>query len=546
MEARPAGRDLRAGSPAMDKRSIDELKEYYLQRLAKNPHGVPLRNSLSPLGPRPTVDSIGSSRRPSTDALRGPFMRPQSSISEVRTTANVDQDIDDIEVMCNNCCTLIKASEAPFHDCVGGRATAVAGGCTAKEESRPIDGLSQLDLKLRRLRESLEKKLQESMGQVNVMRHLTQLRYHIDTALKWQGGNTELGMLCGHTLQQLKQLTAMARVFDPSMYIFSKRIESVVSQKERELRKTAAPEPGAPAGQQTRRFSSRSPIRSPKGLLSMSGFSLDKSCGSIACSRSPSMGVGELSSDCGTMQVAETVLTQDHMGSGDVGNLTEANDFLSFSGEDDRRRWFYSQCLTVKLGIEDKAKAKRILISDLYSKVRADNVAPENWPSWIREEIEREVHGGCSKETSVKGKGLEAESTTARPPADLHIESDSGGTGAPPAKAFSPTSQQCVSPCSSTGGPGTLRHVPLRASVPAPKQNFKPNLATIPQTSRVPMALEKSLQPGNKGSFEVTASRSTVPPPKVVWTPRTVRAPVAPQLGQSQPLPRPAAKFAAA
>merc|ERR1719221_1162167 len=94
-----------------------------------------------------------------------------------------------------------------------------------------------LDLKLQKLRAALEARLRDSSAKVNVIRHLTQLRYHIDTATKWSVGCSEIGALSDHTVQQMRQLTATSRVLAPAVYIFSKRIENVVAQKERELRK---------------------------------------------------------------------------------------------------------------------------------------------------------------------------------------------------------------------------------------------------------------------------------------------------------------------
>eukprot|EP00971_Amphidinium_carterae_P335111 6470784-Amphidinium_carterae.1 len=100
-------------------------------------------------------------------------------------------------------------------------------------------------------------------------------RYHIDIAVKWAPGSPELS-LSDHTIQQarcchcceldfkgllcvheVKQLTQMARVLEPAIFVFSKRIahvthdvsrrcdatlderriENVILQKERELRK---------------------------------------------------------------------------------------------------------------------------------------------------------------------------------------------------------------------------------------------------------------------------------------------------------------------
>merc|ERR1719379_2322659 len=98
--------------------------------------------------------------------------------------------------------------------------------------------------------------------------------------------------------------------------------------------------------------------------------------------------VSELDSDTGT-QYAETLVTQDGqpVGSGDVGNMQDANEYLSLKNEDEQRRWFYSQCLTVKLACPDKARARKTLISDLYAKVREEGVAIENWVQWIRQQL---------------------------------------------------------------------------------------------------------------------------------------------------------------
>merc|ERR1719440_726160 len=109
--------------------------------------------------------------------------------------------------------------------------------------------------------------------------------------------------------------------------------------------------------------------------------------------------VSELDSDTGT-QYAETLITQDNnpIGSSDVGNMQDANEYLSLKNEDEQRRWFYSQCLTVKLACPDKARARKTLISDLYAKVREEGVAIENWVAWIRSQLmpEEAAAGGMA------------------------------------------------------------------------------------------------------------------------------------------------------
>jgi len=196
------------------------------------------------------------------------------------------------------------------------------------------------------------------------MRHLTQLRYHIDTAVKWVPGCSEIGALSDHTVLQVKQLTATSRVLAPAVYIFSKRIENVVVQKERELRRAMVQQ-----------------LSPSKGggceVGSMDGDHDDLNDSVADVNRI----VSELDCDCGTLY-AETTVTQDGPAN-DVGNVQDANDYLSLKNEDEQRRWFYSQCLTVKLACPDKARARKTLISDLYAKVRSEGVPIEGGVQWI-------------------------------------------------------------------------------------------------------------------------------------------------------------------
>merc|ERR1719461_567882 len=260
--------------------------------------------------------------------------------------------------MCNNCFNLIKSSEASSctEDPAECPLACKNGGKSVMEKPQGMLGL--LDLKLQKLRSALEARLQDSTSKVNVMRHLTQLRYHIDTAVKWVPGCSEIGALSDHTVLQVKQLTATSRVLAPAVYIFSKRIENVVVQKERELRKSAV--------------QALAPAKGGHFTCSSTDLEHDDMNDSVADVNSI---VSEMDSDCGT-QYAETVVTQDAPGQ-DVGNIQDVNDYLSLKNEDEQRRWFYSQCLTVKLACPDKTRARKTLISDLYAKVRAEGVPME-------------------------------------------------------------------------------------------------------------------------------------------------------------------------
>jgi len=332
------------------KTSIGHLKEFYLQRLAKTEP-----NAAARLGAQ--LNSTGS------DAAQ--HQAGGQHVARPTFPMPAPKDIEDLEIMCNNCFNLIKSSEAS--SCTGDPTDcplACRNGSNPAE--KPTGMVGMLDLKLQKLRSALESRLQDANSKVNVMRHLTQLRYHIDTAAKWTPGCMEIGALSEHTVLQVKQLTATSRVLAPAVHIFSKRIENVIVQKERELRKAAV---------QLSASKASNDVGSPQ-------LRHDDMAESVADVNSI---VSELDSNCGT-QYAETMVTQEGPGT-DVGNVQDANDYLSLKNEDEQRHWFYSQCLTVKLACPDKTRARKALISDMYAKVRAEGVPIEGWVQWIRSQL---------------------------------------------------------------------------------------------------------------------------------------------------------------
>ena len=101
--------------------------------------------------------------------------------------------------------------------------------------------------------------------------------------------------------------------------------------------------------------------------------------------RTESTVVSEMDSDYGTGTVyADTVITWDGP---DVGNIQEANDYLASKNEDEQRRWFYSQCLAAKMSAADQDKARKVLISDLYLKVKAAALPVGSWATFINGEL---------------------------------------------------------------------------------------------------------------------------------------------------------------
>ena len=81
---------------------------------------------------------------------------------------------------------------------------------------------------------------------------------------------------------------------------------------------------------------------------------------------------------------ADTVVTWDGP---DIGNIQEVNDYLALKTEDEQRRWFYSQCLAAKMCAADQAKARKVLISDLYLKVKAAALPVGSWATFIHGEL---------------------------------------------------------------------------------------------------------------------------------------------------------------
>mmetsp|Transcript_6670 Transcript_6670/g.11678 ORF Transcript_6670/g.11678 Transcript_6670/m.11678 type:complete len:468 (+) Transcript_6670:94-1497(+) len=386
--------------PVTTKADIDNLKEYYLQRLAKSAPQAAGR--LSSPSPALSNDRLANSSQGGGLAqlqARGQVQRPASLSAQ--PNGGQTPDVEELEVLCNNCFNLIKTSDAPH--CTGDpKDCPIADRLGTGETPNKVNGqVAVLDLKLQKLRENITVRLASANtnSRVNIMRHLTQLRYHIDTAAKWAPGSPELGSLSDHTIQQVKQLTQMARVLEPAIYVFSKRIENVILQKERELRKVGTAKPAAESEQRVTLRYERPDIGTPVQL----------STGGDANSI-----VGDLESECGTNYV-DTVVTQDAPGGtvADVAILQEADEYLSLKNEDEQRKWFYSQCLAMKLACPDQNRARRILISDLYCQVRKAGVPMQQWKQWIKQQMPDEPEGASS--VPIGSTGIGRPSSTSGP-----------------------------------------------------------------------------------------------------------------------------------
>lgn len=381
--------DGSTGGAALRKANIEHLKEFYLDRLAKRDPNVAARLGAGMQARRalPTRMDASAVAQPQASGQHvqqhsRPSFAPSSGACGTSSAAVVD--VEDLEIMCNNCFNLIKSADAAT--CSGDpgscpTAIRMAKGVAAGE--LPTGPVALLDLKLQKLRVALEERLQASSSNVPLMRHLMQLRLHIDTTIKWAPGTTEIGVLSDHTVQQVKSLTVTSRVLAPAVYIFSKRVENVVTQKERELRRQQAQVAEASAAKDGCGGGYGGYGGCASAFAARMEVARSEPSESVADVNSV---VSELDSDCGT-RYTETVVTQDGPGSTDVGNVQDANDYLALPTEDEQRRWFYQQCLTLKLACPDKARARKLLITDLYARVRAETVPIENWIQWVRAQL---------------------------------------------------------------------------------------------------------------------------------------------------------------
>lgn len=390
---------------ASTRADISQLKEFYLDRLA-NREFAELGPKTIALGPKVALlcKERADTATPRTSNVRR-FVTCPSDVSQPHAngayarlgicskdhlaTAHV-QDVEDLDITCNKCFNLIKLSEAP--NCNGQPAS-----CTVRANGGATSPFELLDMKLRDLRAALQVRLLDASSKVDVMRHLSQLRYHIDTALDWAPRHPNLGPLSEHTMQQVRQLTVTSRVLAPGVHVFSKRAEDLIVQKERACRSFVRDESiaGAPELDLTTKSNVSDSTSDPGGSTSdpgsaqVSDSTIDPV---IVCDSNSDPGSAQVSdstSDPGSDQRRSTHAEQYSIAM-DMSNAPSVAEQLSQTRivEDERRRWFYSQYFECKLACPDRALARKIFISDLYAKVKVEGIPTEEWEQWIRRQFQ--------------------------------------------------------------------------------------------------------------------------------------------------------------
>ncbi|CAL1163783.1 unnamed protein product [Cladocopium goreaui] len=322
---------LEVRSDLYDRGNISRLKEFYIRRLSQND------------GVAPAMARLRQSRS------------PRSNFGSPRTNSEVE------------------SPESIYEKYVTGK---VLLSSSLGRLSKVAPRIEMLNAKLISLRAALESRILDGSSQSNVLRHLTQLRYHLDSALKWGPDAADLGAISEHTIQQVQQLASTARVLAPGVYLFSKRAENILIQKERALKKAAQV-----LFEDQRKSYNSATWHEELATVAEATAGLQRRHENPDL-KAESTVVSELDSECGTMY-ADTVITCP----ADVGNVQDVNDYLALKSEDQQRRWFYSQCLAAKLVTSDQARARKILISDLYAKVKASGIPITNWMMFIQEQL---------------------------------------------------------------------------------------------------------------------------------------------------------------
>ena len=294
--------------------NVEEIRNFYLKRLQQSQNTTRLpTSSQTMINSKPQAQgTLGSVA--STSVGSG---STSTSSHRPRFTAEMLKSEKEVDVMCNLCFEMVKSSNVTTH----------ARLCEALVA--PPNPIDQLDMKLKKFRSALEARLCADQSNKHNLRTWTNLKYHLDAALKWTVGCAELGAVSDHTVREVKMLTSTARHLAPQMYVFAKRIENIITLKIAELKlaEQRAASPEAQAGADP----------SPAPLLAV-----DRPDDTDALDV---QSVAEMNSDCGT-NYQETHVTQSECG--DVANLNDMKSISQQQNEDDARREFYSMCLAVE------------------------------------------------------------------------------------------------------------------------------------------------------------------------------------------------------
>ena len=65
----------------------------------------------------------------------------------------------------------------------------------------PSEQVALQNTKLENFRNAIDERIKVSQLKANVMRHLTQVRYHLNIAIEWSIGCPEVGNLSEHTIK---------------------------------------------------------------------------------------------------------------------------------------------------------------------------------------------------------------------------------------------------------------------------------------------------------------------------------------------------------
>jgi len=489
MQKKPSagGAPLRSASGGMSadaskKADIDRLKNFYLNRMKQSAgatreatssdrmkQGETSANSSygNPFGYQSSygINKAVSAPRSSTLGMASTLRTNHAGQNHVVAHGSAqnhaiyrEDRAEDVDVICNNCFTILKAINAKDH---------ITSLSCMRSSEKYTTHHELLDAKLKKILEVAQERLDDTT-EICESRALTNLIYHINCAIKWYPGCAELGGLSGHTVQQIMHLATSAKHLSVSILALCKRVVQVVTQKEKELfllqgAKSAGTMLGGGGGY-------------PGASMGGGYLKDDDICGGLEVKSI----VSELDSDCGT-QYSDTNITYDtNAMQNDVGDILGVNDIMKIQDEDEQRKWFYSHCLSLKLKCSDKNRARKVLISDLYTQIKEENVPTSEWPNWILEHLQLPMSGSSPVTSS-------SSSAEAGPPSLFH--------------SFTPTSTRATTP----GGMGSSLHastMPGRSPMWEFQNSGRPTSACLVDSLRRPISQNSRMdaQPQSGGS----------------------------------------------
>ena len=279
-----------------------------------------------------------------------------------------------IDVLCINCSEMVPADQVTVHS---HRCQQVHPYVASMDNS---EVLRLIDFKIEKLRLAIQMSLSTSLPKDSVQ-SMTSLSELAGQLLKNYGASSSALSL---TESALSQLTAFTRDFhgSTSIGLYGERLKALAKDKAAELKQVL--EPRADSGFVQQLSQKDEEIEKLRKELDEWKVRVQepqrkdgpREAGTVLDEVKSEAGKVSRQSSQGSVNLApESPLPKQHLS--EVANMSQ----------DDRKRYFFSQCLAIKLTFPMKSKAQFVKIPQLFEKANVQNVAVEDWPDFIRTEL---------------------------------------------------------------------------------------------------------------------------------------------------------------